>query len=41
MGLSQSHISPLEQARRSPSPLTIRKVADALDVEPGDLLPEP
>lgn len=39
-GLSQSHISLIAQARRSPSPLTIRKVSDALGVSPGDMLPE-
>ncbi|WP_425458931.1 helix-turn-helix domain-containing protein [Enorma burkinafasonensis] len=41
MGPSHLRISPLAHARRAPSPLTIRKVADALGVKPGDLPPEP
>ncbi len=38
-GLPQSHISRLEQARHSPSAMTIEKLANALGVPPQHLTP--
>lgn len=37
-GLHRNQISLLEQGRRDPRVSTLRKVARALDVAPGDLL---
>ena len=36
-GVSASTITELEQERTAPQPRTIRKLAEALDIEPGKL----
>jgi transcriptional regulator with XRE-family HTH domain len=39
-GMSQSFLASLEKGKKSPSVLTILKIADALEISPKDFFPE-
>lgn len=37
-GLARTHLTMIENGTKQPNPETIRKLADALDMQPGELV---